>query len=101
MQAWPAVVFGWPSAFGGAILLIAGIVLRNVWVAALGALLSAGFCVYIGMNPFPFRLMGPIAFASSVLSVVAVQRRATLSACAFLLPFLAISGYLAYAIRMS
>jgi len=101
MEAWPAVAFGWPSGFGGAIFLLAGIALRNARVAAVGALLSAGFCAYIGMNPFTFRLMGPIALASNILSVVAVRHRATLSACALLLPFLATSGYLAYTIRMS
>lgn len=101
MEVWPAVVFGWPSAFGGAIFLVLGIVLRKAWVAGIGALLSAGFCAYIGMNPLPFRLLGPLAFAANVLSAVAVWRRASLLACAFLLPFIAVSSYLVYAIRSS
>lgn len=99
MSFWPAIVFGWPSAFIGLALLVVGIVVRKTWVVGLGALVAAGFCVYLAMNPMPFRLLGLFAIASNGCAAIAVQRRRLLLASTCLLPFLAVSAYLVVAVR--
>lgn len=63
--------------------------------------MSAGFCLYLAMNPFPFRLLGLLALAGNIASVVALQRRTRLLALGLVLPFLLVSTYLVYAIRSS
>ena len=70
-------------------------------MVALRAGLSAGFCLYIAMNPLPFRLFGPLALAGNIASVFAIQRRTRLLALGLVLPFLLVSTYLVYAIRSS
>jgi len=101
MYLWPAIVFGWPSAFAGLVLLVLGIALRRAWLVGVGALVSAGFCAYLAMNPLPFRLLGLLAIAGNVLAVLAVHRRRLLLSCLALLPFLFVSCYLIYRMRVS
>ena len=98
-ESWLAVFLGWPSAFGGAVFLFLGIIFKRPSVAALGAVLSAGFCLYLAMNPLPFRLLGLLALACNIASVFAIRRRNRLVALGLLLPFLLVSTYLVYAIR--
>lgn len=97
--SWPALVFGWPSALGGALLLVLGVALGRAWLATFGAVLAAGFCAYLAMNPLPFRLIGLLALACNVACVFAVRRQAPWTARALLLPFLVVLAYLAHAMR--
>ena len=95
---WPAVLLGWPSALGGMIALALGALLRKPRLAAVGALLAAGFSVYVGLNPMPFRILGPLALLANAGSAVAVFRGRTRLALALLLPLLGIVVYLGGAV---
>ncbi len=90
-----AILLGWPSALGGAALLLAGIARRSSWLAALGAGVSAGFCYYLSLHPLPFGLLGLLAAGGNILSVVAVHRKRQAAALALLAPFLLVTAYLA------
>ena len=101
LEIWPAVVFGWPSALGGLSLLALGIAFRQPWISALGALFSVGLCVYVSMNPLPFRIIGPLVLASNVASAVVLKKKGRLAAGVLLLPFSLFLAYMVYAIRSS
>jgi hypothetical protein len=92
------VFFGWPAAIVGSILIITGISLGKHHLCFLGAVVSAGFCVYISMNPMPFRVLGLLALLSNFACALAVQRSARRLASVLTLPYLVVGGYLAYAV---
>lgn len=98
MQYWPMIIFGWPSAVLGGILLVAGIVRRSTKFSIAGAVVSAGFCVYISMNPAPFRWLGLLALSANFLSAFAVRKHAYAFAAISTMPFFLISLFLAYAV---
>lgn len=98
-DSWPALLLGWPSALGGGLLLVAGLVQRKPWLAALGALASAGFCFYLSLNPIPLRLLGPAALACNFASAVALRRPSRWLAVALVLPHFMALAQLAIAIR--
>ena len=98
MEYFSIIVFGWPSAILGCVLLASGIVLRNAKVTAIGAVVATGFCAYVSMNPPPIRWLGLVAFASYWLSVVAIWRRLPGWAAALMLPFIVLVILVAYAV---
>ena len=98
MQAIAIIVLGWPGAIVGTGLIAAGIFLRKSQLSFLGAVIAAGFCLYIAMNPAPFSWLGLLALLCNFLSAVAVRRQATAAATALAIPFLALAIYLAYAV---
>lgn len=92
------IVFGWPSAALGAILLITGVVRRNaVWNVA-GTAVSAGFLLYVSLNPSPFRWFGILAIGGNLLSALAVRKQAYALAGISIVPFFLVSLILAYAV---
>ena len=100
MTALAILFFGWPGAILGLVLLLAGIVTRISALAICGAVVAAGFCLYLSMNPFPFRLVGLIALTCNVASAATVVRKAPrLASFALLLPFVAAASYLVVALR--
>ena len=98
MQYWPMVVFGWPSAILGGTLLIVGVIRRSVKLAVIGAIVSAGFCVYISLNPAPFRWLGLLAISGNFLGPVMVRRNAHALAGISITPFVLVTLFLAYAV---
>lgn len=98
LEHWPAFVFGWPSAFGGAALLVLGLITRRSWFAGAGAIVSAGFCLYLAMNPFPSRVLGLVALAGNVSCPFAIRRGRLLRAALLVLPFFATAAVLLYAL---
>jgi hypothetical protein len=98
MQAIAIIVLGWPGAIVGTVLIAAGIFLRKPQLSFLGAVIAAGFCLYIAMNPAPFSWLGLLALLCNFLSAVAVRRQATAAATTLAVPFLALEIYLAYAV---
>lgn len=95
LDFWPAIVFGWPSAVGGAILLAAGVLRLRAGVALAGVLVSAGFLTYIALNPMPLRAVGIGCLIANVACAVAVRLRRRRDAVLWLLPYLALVVYLA------
>ncbi|MGI9263489.1 MAG: hypothetical protein ACR2QU_01085 [Gammaproteobacteria bacterium] len=98
MQAIAIIVLGWPGAILGTLLIAAGIFLKKSQLSFLGAVIAAGFCLYIAMNPAPFSWIGLLALLCNFLSAVAVWRQATAVAAALAIPFIALEIYLAYAV---
>jgi len=92
---WPAIVLGWPSALVGGALLVAGGLSGKSWLAGLGALISVGFCLYVSMNPMPFRFSGIVALACNAGFAFAVRRGTHPAAFLWLVPFLALAGFAA------
>jgi hypothetical protein len=76
MHYWPAIVFGWPAATIGGFLLVFGIIRQKAWLCVAGAILAAGFCTYMALNPPPARWIGLFALAGNFVCAVAVRRRA-------------------------
>ena len=100
MTALAIVAFGWPAAILGLALLVAGIATRIPALAICGAVVAAGFCLYLSMNPFPFRLVGLLALAGNAASAATVVRRAPrVASLALLLPFVGAASYLVFAFR--
>lgn len=95
---WPQIVFGWPSALGGGALLALGVSFRRAWLAAAGALLSAGFCVYVGLNPFPFRILGPGVLLANVLAAITLRKEGRFLATVLLFPYGLLLMYFAGAV---
>ena len=91
---WPAILLGWPSALGGAALLVAGVATRKTWLAAAGVLVSSGFCYYVFLNPSPLRVLGPAAFLCNVLAAVAIHRRARHLAGGLVVPYLLLAAWI-------
>lgn len=98
MQYWPMIIFGWPSAILGGILLLVGIFRRNAMLSIAGAVVAAGFCLYISLNPAPFRWLGLVAVTGNFMSAIAVRRNATVLATLSIIPFFLVAVYLAYAV---
>lgn len=98
MQWIAIILFGWPAAIAGTVLIAAGIWRQKARMALVGAFLAAGFCLYVAINPAPFRQVGLVALVSNFLSAYAVRRRTTETAVVFALPFLALELYLAWAV---
>jgi len=98
MEYFSIIVFGWPSAILGWILLASGMVLRKAKVTAIGAAVATGFCAYVSMNPPPIRWFGLVAFAGNWVSVVAIRRRSPGWAAASMLPFIVLIMLAAYAV---
>jgi len=96
---WPQIVFGWPSALIGGVLLALGVSFRRAWLAAAGALVSAGFCIYVGLNPLPFRVLGPGVLLANVLAAVVLRKEGRLVATVLLLPYSLLLIYFAVAVR--
>jgi hypothetical protein len=96
-----AILFlGWPSAILGFAFLVAGIVNRMPAFALTGAVIAGGFCLYLAMNPLPFRLVGLLALLCNGASAVTVVRKAPrLVSFALMLPFVSAASYLVFAIR--
>jgi hypothetical protein len=91
-------VFGWPSAVLGGILLITGIARRKTKLCVIGAAVSAGFCLYISLNPAPFRWLGLLAVSGNFLSAVAVRKQSYALAAVSIIPFLLVVAFLACAV---
>jgi len=98
MQAIAIIIFGWPGAIVGTVLMATGIVLSKPGLSFSGAVIATGFCLYIAMNPPPFRWIGLLALLCNFLSAVAVRRQATAAATTLVIPFLLMESYLAYAV---
>lgn len=98
---WPGILLGWPSAPVGAGLLLLGGLTRKAWLAGLGALASAGFCLCLALYPLPFRLLAPLSLVCNLLFVVSVRRGVRALSSLWLLPFLALIGNLAYLVQSS
>jgi len=96
MQYWPAIVFGWPAATIGGFLLVFGIIRQKAWLCVAGAILAAGFCMYVALNPPPARWIGLFALAGHLLCAFAVRRRATKLAAVSLTPFVTMFFVLAF-----
>ncbi|MFN7941617.1 MAG: hypothetical protein U0X73_08440 [Thermoanaerobaculia bacterium] len=101
MSGWPILVFGWPSAIAGFVLLAVGSAARKSWLSGLGAAVSTGFCFYLAMNPAPAGVLGLLAIGGNACAVLAAHRRRSLLAAICLIPFLVASSYLVAAIRAS
>ncbi|HEX9798687.1 MAG TPA: hypothetical protein VGC00_00815 [Thermoanaerobaculia bacterium] len=97
LDIWPTIVFGWPSAIAGAVLLGAAVIRLRADVALLGALVSAGFLTYVALNPLPLRAVGAGCLAANVACAVAVKLGRRRAATLWLLPYLILLGWLAEA----
>ena len=93
------IIFGWPSALSGAVLLSLGVSFKRTWLTAVGAVLSAGFCAYVGLNPFPFRVLGPGVLAANGLAAVVLRKEGRLVSATLLLPYSLLLIYFAGALR--
>ena len=98
MQYWLMVVFGWPSAVLGGVLLIAGVLRQNTKLSIVGALVSTGFCIYVSLNPAPFRWLGLLAVSGNFLSAFAVRKHSYALAAISVIPFFLVALYLAVAV---
>jgi hypothetical protein len=94
LQAWPAIVFGWPAILASIALSVMGIVRgRPKWLFA-AAIIALPFSLYLAGSPafrwfglvFPFLLMG---------AGISIRRHHTKVAWFLLAPFVGVSGWLA------
>ena len=95
LQYLPAIIFGWPSAIVGGLLLFVGIFRLSSKLSITGAVISAGFCFYIFASPPPLRWIGLLSFAGNILSIVAVRKKVPTVAAVFIAPFVLVTVYLA------
>jgi hypothetical protein len=91
------ILFGWHSTLNGIVLLALGITLRNVWITSAGCALAAWLCIYVAMNPMPFRAIGLIALLCNIASAIAVARNNRFIATLLLFPYVATIKYLLHA----
>lgn len=95
MRFWAPIVLGWQFVALAWIFLILSLRSREVWAALVGALFAAGFCWYLWMNlGFVSHWLGPIAFAGTLLAVIAVALRRPRLAFAADLPYFLATSYL-------
>ena len=94
LQAWPAIVFGWPAILVSIALSVMGIAGgRPKWLFA-AAIIALPFSLYLAGSPafrwfglvFPFLLVGAGIF---------IRHRHTTVAWFLLAPFVGVSGWLA------
>ena len=97
LEQWPTIVFGWPAAAAGAVLLVVGVVRSRAGVALVGALVAAGFLTYLALNPLPLRAVGIGCLVANVACAVAVKLGRRRDATLWLLPYLILLGWLAEA----
>lgn len=98
MQWIAIILLGWPAAIAGSVLIASGILRHSARMTLAGAILAAGFILYIAINPPPFRQMGLVALVGNFLCAYAVKRRTMGTAVFFALPFLVLEVYLAWAV---
>lgn len=98
MEILAIMVFGWPSAILGIVLLACGIIYKKARVSAAGAIIATGFCAYISLYPTLIRWIAVAAFAGNWASVFALTRRSVLWATASILPFVVLIIFMAYAV---
>jgi len=94
------IVFGWPSALAGGVLLVAGVATRKSWLSAAGAFVASGFCAYLALHPPPLRWFGIVAMTCNWLSVTAVSRGRVGWAVASLVPFALLAAAIGRAVAI-
>ncbi len=93
-----SIILGWPSALLGTFLLVAGVASRKIALAILGLLVSAGFLVYVAMNPLPFGGLGLAGLAGNAAAIFSLHRRRQLLAALFLIPHITVLFVLSVAV---
>jgi len=93
-----SIVFGWPSALLALLLLISGVAAQRITIAWLGVALSAGFLVYLTLNPLPFAFLGLAALGGNIAALVSLHRKRQKVAGAFLVPYIAVLLILSVAV---
>ena len=97
MPEWWPVVFGWPSVFASIAAYAAAFLTSRPWLAAVGAVLSAPFCLFVSGYP-KVGLLGLTALVSNCGAAWALRRRQSRVAGILLLPFLSVAGFVGYAV---
>jgi len=94
LQAWPAIVFGWPAILVSIALSVMGIVRgRAKWLFA-AAVIALPFSLYLAGSP-AFRWFGLVFPFLLVGAGISIRHRRTRVAWFLLAPFVGVSGWLA------
>ena len=96
-ESFTRVLFSWPAIILSILILITGLLLeRAVWVLA-GAILTIPFALYLSATP-RFRFVGIVLPLVLLAAAYAVQRGRRLLAWLFLLPYIAVTVWLAWSV---
>ena len=97
IQYWPALVFGWPAVIATFALCVAGIVRKRSGFLLAAAIIVLPFSAYLAATP-RFRWIGLLIPLSIAIAALAIKRDRVVIAWIFLVPFVAISSWVALAV---
>jgi hypothetical protein len=94
LEAWPAIVFGWPAILVSISLSITGIVRQRPKWLVVAAFVALPFSLYLAGSP-AFRWFGVAIPFLLVGASIAINYDKTRIAWTLLAPFVGVSGWLA------
>ncbi len=94
LEAWPALIFGWPAIVGSISLSIMGIVRQRPKWLVIAAIVALPFSLYLAGSPV-FRWLGLAIPFLLVGAGIATNYDKTRVAWTLLAPFAGVSGWLA------
>ena len=97
LEAWPAIVFGWPAILASIALSAIGIVRKRPKWLVVAAIVALPFSLYLAGSP-AFRWFGVAIPFLLVGASIASNYDKTRIAWTLLAPFVGVSGWLAIAV---